>query len=356
MLVYINHFRRVMAMTHQNETYTGTEHAATATEADIVVGVDGSRESFAALRWALAESVLSEQRVNIVFGWTRSWDLGAEPHDEEDWTRVRASIIKVLNSWVSTECADIPVDRASLVFTPVKASGPEALLEIGHQAQQIVVGRRSLGRVARWFLGSTSASLAEDATVPVTVVRIPADDAEQVEQDMEQAFVDDLPSNVPDADVESMQRHEEHQGQQARKAKSIVVGVDGSRLSMQALEFAAREASLHQATLHVLYCWQLKDLGNIPGYQNAIAPIEVGQQTAEDTLAELVAKARIPDTVTVRTHAFHISPAKGLIHAANHTSWVIVGSRGLSGLDAHFLGSVSKQMLTMTDCTVTIVR
>ncbi|MFR4488778.1 MAG: universal stress protein [Bifidobacterium pseudocatenulatum] len=33
----------------------------------------------------------------------------------------------------------------------------------------------------------------------------------------------------------------------------------------------------------------------------------------------------------------------------------MVGSRGLSGLDAHFLGSVSKQIVNFADCTVTVV-
>ena len=43
---------------------------------DIVVGVDGSDESFAALRWALQEASLTGQRVNAVYGWTHSWDMG----------------------------------------------------------------------------------------------------------------------------------------------------------------------------------------------------------------------------------------------------------------------------------------
>ncbi len=37
---------------------------------DIVVGVDGSDESFAALRWALGEASLTGQQVNAVYAWT----------------------------------------------------------------------------------------------------------------------------------------------------------------------------------------------------------------------------------------------------------------------------------------------
>ena len=46
------------------------------TKPDIVVGVDGSDESFAALKWALEEASLTGQSVNAVFGWTHSWDMG----------------------------------------------------------------------------------------------------------------------------------------------------------------------------------------------------------------------------------------------------------------------------------------
>ncbi len=103
-----------------------------------------------------------------------------------------------------------------------------------------------------------------------------------------------------------------------------------------------------------MFCWQLKDLGVIPGYENAVAPVKVGQR-AEEILSELMAKARIPDGFKVSTNAFHIPASKGLITASRFASHLVVGSRGLSGLDARFLGSVSRQILNFAECTVTIV-
>ena len=70
---------------------------------------------------------------------------------------------------------------------------------------------------------------------------------------------------------------------------------------------------------------------------------------------ELMAKARIPDGVKVSTNAFHIPASKGLIAASRYASHLVVGSRGLSGLDAHFLGSVSRQIVNFAECTVTVV-
>ena len=44
---------------------------------DIVVGVDGSEESFTALQWALREASLSGRAVNAVYAWTHSWDMAS---------------------------------------------------------------------------------------------------------------------------------------------------------------------------------------------------------------------------------------------------------------------------------------
>lgn len=135
---------------------------------DIVVGVDGSDESFAALRWALGEASLTGQQVNAVYAWT-FMDMGSQPEDEEQWAQMRHDIARRLREWVAQASQGMTIDENRVKLTSVKATGTAALLEIGKDAQQIVVGRRSLGRVARWFLGSLSASLAEEAKVPVTV-------------------------------------------------------------------------------------------------------------------------------------------------------------------------------------------
>ncbi|WP_449495021.1 universal stress protein [Bifidobacterium vespertilionis] len=315
-------------------------------EADIVVGVDGSDESFAALKFALKEAAITGQKVNAVFGWTHSWDMGAEPNDDESWNRVRHEIADTLRGWVAKASDGIDFDLENLELTSVKATGTSALLQIGANSQQIVVGRRSLGRVARWFMGSLSASLAEESQRPVTVVRILDDDTQSVQDSIANALT---PAGTT-------VRYEQPKQYEALDHRPVVVGVDGSETSAHALRFAIREAAIHNRPLHVMFCWQLKDLGTIAGYENAIAPIEAGQKRAEEIVNAMVAKETIPDGVTsVEAHAFHIPASKGLISASRYASWLVVGSRGLSGLDAHFLGSVSKQIVNFAECTVTVV-
>lgn len=320
--------------------------AAPAGKADIVVGVDGSDESFAALRWALREASLTGQYVNAVFGWTHSWDMGSEPDNDEAWAQVRHEIAAELRTWVDRASEDIDFDPTRLKLTSVKASGTSALLQIGNDAQQIVVGRRSLGRVLRWFMGSLSASIAEEATVPVTVVRIIDGEDESTQDAIANALT---PSDV------TVHYAQPDRSPAPADRRPMVVGVDGSETSRHALAFALDQARIHGAPLHVLFCWQQRDLGQVPGYENAVPPTEACQRYAEEILANMVAAAEVPAGVRVETHAFHIPASKGLIAASRYASHLIVGSRGLSGLDAHFLGSVSKQIVNFAECTVTVV-
>lgn len=95
---------------------------------DIVVGVDGSDESFAALRWALNEASLTGQQVNAVFAWSHSWDMGSEPEDEEQWAEVRHEIAQRLRDWVSKASQGMTINEDHVKLTSVKATGTSALL------------------------------------------------------------------------------------------------------------------------------------------------------------------------------------------------------------------------------------
>ncbi|PLS30152.1 universal stress protein [Bifidobacterium margollesii] len=314
---------------------------------DIVVGVDGSDESFAALKWALIEAGKTGQKVNAVFAWTHSWDMGGEPDSDEEWAQMRHDISESLRQWVDQASDGIDFNPEDLKLTSVKASGSTALLHIGADSAQIVVGRRSLGRVARWFLGSLSSSLAEEAKVPVTVVHPGSEPATTNAEDDIAAALNPDASSMKNVDAEHMldERHR----------LPVVVGIDGSTTSKRALDFAIDEAKINERPLQVLFCWQMKDLGKLPGYETTVPSVKEGQAHAERVVRDAVAKANIPDGMDVQAHAFHIPAGKGLVSASRYANRIVVGSRGLSGLDAHFLGSVSKQVVDNAECTVTVV-
>ncbi|RSX48809.1 universal stress protein [Bifidobacterium castoris] len=310
---------------------------------DIVVGVDGSPESFSALRWSLQQARLSGQRVNAVYGWSYSWDMGPEPANKADALRER--IADELHVWVEAASKDMDLADEQIELTSFRAAASTALLEIGANAQQIVIGRRSMSRVARWLLGSLSSSLAEEASVPVTIIR----SAQDEDIDVQDQIANALSPN--DQDVHFVTPHVEI----PRTARPIVVGVDGSDISRRALVFAAGLARLNDAPLHVMFFWRIKDLDTVPGYETSVAPMDVAQKYAMRRLEGFIDDVKLPKPLDVTPNAFHISPGKGLVSASRYARHVVVGSRGLSGLDAHFLGSVSKQVINSAECNVTVV-
>ncbi len=301
---------------------------------DIVVGIDGSKGSCCALAWAMQEASLTGQYVNAVYGWTYSWDMGPEPEDEAGWDAIREQITKKLYSWAQIANEGINFDMSKLKLTSVRSSGSAALLRIGQESDQIVVGRRSLNPVARWFFGSVSSSIAEHSHVPVTVVRVRNYQENAVTENIHHALSDDLESE-PTA------------------SRPIVVGIDGSECSLRALAFAAHAARIEKRPLKVLYCWQIKTLDTDPA--QGIPSEEEAQSIAESKVAQWIEKAGIPSDVLVRAHAFHILPGKGMVSASEDAERVVIGSRGLSGFDARLLGSVSQYVLENAKSTVTIV-
>ena len=114
-----------------------------ATKPDIVVGVDGSDESFAALKWALEEASLTGQSVNAVFGWTHSWDMGSEPDSDEAWAKVRHDIANELRVWVDKAAAGIDFDPANHGRPPL--AEPYGPLVHGVPVRFAGRGRRSAG-------------------------------------------------------------------------------------------------------------------------------------------------------------------------------------------------------------------
>lgn len=315
------------------------------TPQDLVVGVDGSEESFAALRWALLEASLTGQSVNAVYGWSYSWDMGPEPESEEELAQVRRDIAQRLRGWVDEASRDIDISDEQIQLTSFRASGSAALLEIGKNAEQIIVGRRSLNRVARWLMGSLSSSLAEEAQVPVTIIRTKSDEDDNIQDQIANALTpgdEQVHFETPMAPTPRLRR-------------PIVVGVDGSQTSYRALEFAFRLASIHQAPLHVMFCWQLKDLQVLSESSHAIPAMQEAQAYAEKLVSDMIATLPEERAIEVAGNAFHISAGKGLISASRYARHIVVGSRGLSGIDAHFLGSVSKQIINLAECNITVV-
>jgi nucleotide-binding universal stress UspA family protein len=283
----------------------------------ILVGVDGSSESDAAVRWAAREAVLRQLPVTllhviapIVVSWpVMHLEAGYVDFQEENARHVIEQAQKTL-------LAAIGDPAPPPVHTQVSHNGIVAELAAASTADtMVVVGSRGLGRVGSAVLGSASRGLLHHAHGPVTVVK--ADAGQPVDP------------NAP-----------------------VLLGIDGSPASEAATAVAFDEASRRGVDLVALHAWS--DVGVFP-----IAGMDWHQYEDEghEVLGERLAgwHEQYPDVV-VHRRIFCDRPAHWLVDEANRAQLVVVGNRGRGGISSMLLGSVSTAVAESASAPVTVVR
>ena len=141
--------------------------------------------------------------------------------------------------------------------------------------------------------------------------------------------------------------------------KQIIVGVDGSDNSRDALRWAYDEAAHHGASLNAVVVWHAPSLPMQPPY-GSLPPEGYESQPARDAmdlLERLTADldARKP-AVDVRNSTHQGNPAKVLIELSGSADLLVVGSRGHGGFAGMLLGSVSQHLVAHAACPVVVVR
>jgi nucleotide-binding universal stress UspA family protein len=138
----------------------------------------------------------------------------------------------------------------------------------------------------------------------------------------------------------------------------VVVGVDGSPLSDDALEWAYVQALATQAELVVVHCWEYPYLGVIDfvGMDDRIrAASHDGAQALLDATVTNLRAAHPDDDVTLTPVLLEGNPAWSILDAAKGADLIVVGSRGRSGLKTLLLGSVSHVVVTHAEIPVVVV-
>ena len=132
----------------------------------IVVGVDGSGQSKAALRWAARFLAITGGRIDAVIAWHPPASFGWS-YVPGDWNPEKDAE-KVLSRAVDEVFgADRPLGMQLIVR---EGNPAKVLLDASRDADLLVVGSRGHGGFAGLLLGSVSAHCAEHATLPVLVV------------------------------------------------------------------------------------------------------------------------------------------------------------------------------------------
>lgn len=139
-------------------------------------------------------------------------------------------------------------------------------------------------------------------------------------------------------------------GMEITRTDRIIVGVDGSASSVEALRYAAPLADALNKPLHVVTTWTAPPI-------EPFAAIEWSpEQDAEEILGECIRKAfdaHPPADLTQRTLLG--AAARTLIGLSENCYMLVLGSRGHGGFAGLLLGSVSAACAEHARCPVLIV-
>ncbi|OBB34765.1 universal stress protein [Mycobacterium sp. 852002-51961_SCH5331710] len=281
----------------------------------ILVGVDGSPDSEAAIRWATHEAVLRDQPIRllhaippVVVTWPVAYLEASYIDSMESNGR---DIIAQAQKTVQAAAGDkLPAIETEIV----NAAAPSALVTASRDAYMTVSGCRGLGVLGRAFLGSVSSGLLHHGRGPIAIVR--TDDAPAVE------------ATAP-----------------------VLVGVDGSPASEEATALAFDEASRRGVPLVALHAWSDASFPSIG------SDWERYEEGGHRILAERLAgwQERYPD-VQVQRRIVSDDPATRLVEASKDAQLVVVGSRGRGGFSSLVLGSVASKVAQAATSPVIVVR
>ena len=132
----------------------------------------------------------------------------------------------------------------------------------------------------------------------------------------------------------------------------IVVGVDGSSDSEQALRWGAQIASTLGARLEIVTAWEYPPSFGWAAIAPDWNPAKDMEKVAADTVQAVFGDEPPAD---LRVQVREGSAAKVLIEASQGAVMLIVGSRGHGGFSGMLLGSVSANVAEHASCPVLII-
>lgn len=277
-----------------------------------VVGIDGSPGAEHALRWAahLAQGVGGS--IEAVMSWEypalallpAPLGLPLPPPERMD---------EATSAALTTALAPVRAETDVTITERVaRGGGAQVLLAAADAADAdlLVVGSRGRGKLASVVLGSVSRRVAAEGRCPVVIV----------------------PASAP-----------------LDRPGKVVVGVDGSAASLEALRWAGRMARGPLEAVHVFeypfgpeYAIDDLDWGNHPDV--------LGRKLLEAAVAET-----LDDATEVTLTAVDGDAREVLAEAATDASMLVVGARGVGGVAGALLGSVATAVASSARVPVVVV-
>jgi nucleotide-binding universal stress UspA family protein len=133
----------------------------------------------------------------------------------------------------------------------------------------------------------------------------------------------------------------------------IIVGIDGSAQSHQALEWAVNEASVRHVPLTVLTVKKGSSPVGYPGDLHRTKQAREAAQVETNSALKLVDKESwLPPVMVLAVTGL---PAEELLNAAADADMMVVGSHGAGGFKRRLTGSVSSHVAHHARCPVVVI-
>lgn len=289
---------------------------------EIVVAVDGSAASEAAVRWAANAAAQRQQPIKLATAYTLPQFMYADgmvpPQELYDELETDAQAkVDHARQLIAEEFPSLTVNHQVKEVSPI-----DFLLELSENAEMLVMGSRGLGGLSGLVMGSVSAAVVSHASCPVVVVR-------------------------KESDVE-----------EANEGSRVVVGVDGSTVSRQAIQLAFQEAHARRVPLRAVLAWtDAQFQASLVGALDSRGDLEKLNGEYQDLLHSELAPMRekYPDVeveeLVERERAVH-----ALKTASEGAQLLVLGSHGRGGFRGMLLGSTSRALLQYAPCPMMVVR
>lgn len=143
------------------------------------------------------------------------------------------------------------------------------------------------------------------------------------------------------------------------KRHGVLVGVDGSPASRVAVDWAARDAELRDVPLTVVHVMPAAVMGAWADVPMSAEFWELRDRRAEELVTEALgwvtdAISQTP-RIDVRHQVVSAAVVPAMVEMSREADMVVVGCRGLGGVQGLLLGSVSSAMVHHAHCPVAIV-
>jgi nucleotide-binding universal stress UspA family protein len=135
----------------------------------------------------------------------------------------------------------------------------------------------------------------------------------------------------------------------------IVVGVDGSESSKDALRWAAHQAELTGASLEAVITWEISSgsVGFAVPIPSDYDPGASAKQTLDATVRDVLGES---GALGVSARVIEGPPARSLLDVAKGADLLVLGSRGHGPFVGVLLGSVSEYCAAHATCPVVVIR